>query len=247
MFDRAGLDPREVDGIVVASTTGIATPSLDAMLVDRLGLRRDVERLPIFGLGCAGGVLGLARTAALAKVRPGSHWLFLVVELCGLTFRSADQSKSNVIATAVFGDGAAACLVSADPAGPAITGWGEHIFEASLDVMGWDVVDDGLKVVFSRDIPALVRKEIGALVAPFLERERLALSDIAEFCCHPGGAKVLDALEDVFGVRRGGLVHSRNVLRRYGNMSAATVLFVLAESLAAGGGGRRLLTTIAVS
>ena len=230
-----------------ASTTGIATPSLDAMLVDRLGLRRDVERLPIFGLGCAGGVLGLARTAALAKVRPGSHWLFLVVELCGLTFRSADQSKSNVIATALFGDGAAACLVSADPAGPAITGWGEHIFEASLDVMGWDVVDDGLKVVFSRDIPALVRKEIGALVAAFLERERLALSDIAEFCCHPGGAKVLDALEDVFGVRRGGLVHSRNVLRRYGNMSAATVLFVLAESLAAGGGGRRLLTTIAVS
>ena len=233
VLDRAGLDPREVDGIVIASTTGIATPSLDAMLVDRLGLRRDVERLPIFGLGCAGGVLGLARTAALAKVRPGSHWLFLVVELCGLTFRSADQSKSNVIATALFGDGAAACLVSSDPAGPAITGWGEHIFAASLDVMGWDVVDDGLKVVFSRDIPTLVRKEIGALVAAFLERERLALSDIAEFCCHPGGAKVLDALEDVFGVRRGGLVHSRNVLRRYGNMSAATVLFVLAESLAA--------------
>jgi alkylresorcinol/alkylpyrone synthase len=244
VLDRMDLDPRKVDGIVVASTTGIATPSLDAMLVDRLGLQRDVERLPIFGLGCAGGVLGLARTAALAKVRPGSHWLFLVVELCGLTFRSADQSKSNVIATALFGDGAAACLVSADPAGPAITGWGEHIFEASLDVMGWDVVDDGLKVLFSRDIPTLVRKEIGALVAAFLERRGLALSDIAEFCCHPGGAKVLDALEDVFGVQRRGLVHSRNVLRRYGNMSAATILFVLAESLAAGGGGRRLLTTL---
>jgi alkylresorcinol/alkylpyrone synthase len=244
VLDRMDLDPRKVDGIVVASTTGIATPSLDAMLVDRLGLQRDVERLPIFGLGCAGGVLGLARTAALAKVRPGSHWLFLVVELCGLTFRSADQSKSNVIATALFGDGAAACLVSADPAGPAITGWGEHIFEASLDVMGWDVVDDGLKVLFSRDIPTLVRKEIGALVAAFLERRGLALSDIAEFCCHPGGAKVLDALEDVFGVQRRGLVHSRNVLRRYGNMSAATVLFVLAESLAAGGSGRRLLTTL---
>jgi alkylresorcinol/alkylpyrone synthase len=244
VLEQAGLDPVEVDGIVVASTTGIATPSLDAMLVDRLGLRRDVERLPIFGFGCAAGVLGLARTAALAKVRPGSHWLFLVVELCSLTFRSVDQSKSNVIATALFGDGAAACLVSVDPAGPAITGWGEHTFEASLDVMGWDVVDDGLKVVFSRDIPTLIRKEIGAVVAVFLERRGLALSDIAEFCCHPGGAKVLDALEEVFGVQRRGLLHSRNVLRRYGNMSAATILFVLAESLAAGGGGRRLLTAM---
>jgi alkylresorcinol/alkylpyrone synthase len=244
VLDRAGLDPRAVDGVVVASTTGIVTPSLDAMLVDRLGLRRDVERLPIFGLGCAAGVLGLARTAALAEARPGSRWLFLVVELCGLTFRSADQSKSNVVATALFGDGAAACLVSADPTGPAIIGWGEHIFEASLDVMGWDVVDDGLKVVFSRDIPTLIRKEIGVLVARFLDRKGLALSDIAEFCCHPGGAKVLDALEDVFGVQRRGLVHSRNVLRRYGNMSAATVLFVLAESLAAGGRGRRLLTAL---
>jgi alkylresorcinol/alkylpyrone synthase len=244
VLHRAGLDARDIDGIVVASTTGIATPSLDAMLVDRLGLRREVERLPIFGLGCAGGVLGLARTAALARAAPGSRWLFLVVELCGLTFRRADQSKSNVIATALFGDGAAACLVSADPVGPAVTGWGEHTFEASLDVMGWDVVDDGLKVVFSRDIPTLVRSELGRRVDDFLRRQGLRRADIAEFCCHPGGAKVLDALEEVFGLQRGGLACSRGVLRRYGNMSAATVLFVLAESLAAGSSGRRLLTTM---
>jgi alkylresorcinol/alkylpyrone synthase len=241
---RAGLAPEQVDGIVVASTTGIATPSLDAMLVDRLGLRRDVERLPIFGLGCAAGVLGLARTAALARAQPGTRWLFLVVELCGLTFRAGDQSKSNVIATALFGDGAAACLISADPVGPSLVGWGEHTFEASLDVMGWDVADDGLKVLFSRDIPNLVRTELGALITGFLARHNLSLSDIAEFCCHPGGAKVLDALEVVLGVQHGGLLHSREVLRRYGNMSAATVLFVLAESLAAGGRGRRLLTSM---
>lgn len=243
-LDRGGLAAPDIDGIVVASTTGIATPSLDAMLVDRLGLKREVERLPIFGLGCAGGVLGLARTAALAKARPGTRWLFLVVELCGLTFRTGDQTKSNVIATALFGDGAAACLVSADPVGPAVMGWGEHTFEASLDVMGWDVVDDGLKVLFSRDIPTLVRNELGALITGFLARQHLDLADIAEFCCHPGGAKVLDALEDVLGVQRGGLVRSRGVLRRFGNMSAATVLFVLAESLAAGAGGRRLLTSM---
>lgn len=244
VLGRAGLSARDVDGIVVASTTGIATPSLDAMLVNRLGLRREVERLPIFGLGCAGGVLGLARTAALAKARPGSRWLFLVVELCGLTFRAGDQSKSNVIATALFGDGAAACLISADPVGPSVVGWGEHTFEASLDVMGWNVVDDGLQVVFSRDIPTLVRSELGDLITGFLARQGLSLADIAEFCCHPGGAKVLDALEDVLGMQRGGLIRSRDVLRRFGNMSAATVLFVLAESLATGAGGRRLLTSM---
>ncbi|WP_119420929.1 type III polyketide synthase [Desertibaculum subflavum] len=241
---RTGLTARDVDGIVLASTTGIATPSLDAMLIDRLGLKREVERLPIFGLGCAGGVLGLARTAALAKARPGTRWLFLVVELCGLTFRHGDQSKSNVIATALFGDGAAACLLSADPVGPAVAGWGEHTFEASLDVMGWDVADDGLKVVFSRDIPTLVRNDLGQLITGFLARQGLGLGDIAEFCCHPGGAKVLDALEDVLQVQRGGLVRSRDVLHRFGNMSAATVLFVLADSLAAGADGWRLLTSM---
>lgn len=243
-LDKAGLSPDDLDGIAVVSTTGIATPSLDALLIDRMRLPRGIQRLPVFGLGCAGGVLGLARTATLARATPGERWLFLVVELCGLTFRAADQSKSNVIATALFGDGAAACILSTEGEGPEVTASAEHTFPDSLDVMGWDVVDDGLKVLFSRDIPAIVRKEIGGLARGFLDRRGLCLGDIDEFVCHPGGAKVLDALEDVFEVQHGGLARSRDVLRRFGNMSAATVLFVLKESLAAGGRGRRLLTSL---
>src|SRR3546814_6283974 len=122
--------------------------------------RRDVQRLPIFGLGCAGGVLGLARTAALARAAPSERWLFLVVELCGLTFRSMDRSKSNIIATALFGDGAAAAVVSCDGDGLAMSAWGEHTWPDSLDVMGWRIEEDGFGVLFSRDIPNLIRKDL---------------------------------------------------------------------------------------
>ncbi len=243
-LDRAGLAAADLGGIAVVSTTGLATPSLDALLIERMQLPRDIQRLPIFGLGCAGGVLGLARTAALAAASPGQAWLFLVVELCGLTFRACDNSKSNVIATALFGDGAAACILCTEGEGPAVAAAGEHTFADSLDVMGWEIVDDGLKVLFSRDIPGIVRKEIGELARRFLARRDLTLGDIGEFVCHPGGAKVLDALEDVFEVQRGGLVRSREVLRRYGNMSAVTVLFVLEDSLGEGHGGLRLLTSL---
>jgi alkylresorcinol/alkylpyrone synthase len=243
-IERAGLSPGEVDGLVVVSSTGVATPSLDALLMERLPLRRDVQRLPIFGLGCAGGVLGLARAAQLACAEPGKRYLLLVVELCGLTFRSNDRSKSNVIATALFGDGAAAAVVSTRGDGATVVGWGEHTWPRSLDVMGWDVRDDGLAVVFSRDIPAWVRRHLREAAVRFLAGRGLTLADIDSFVCHPGGAKVLDALEEVFGLRPGGLGHSRDVLREYGNMSAATVLFVLERALAAGGARRHLLSTL---
>ncbi|HET9160044.1 MAG TPA: hypothetical protein VFN88_05485 [Caulobacteraceae bacterium] len=159
-LDEAALVPADIDAIVTVCSTGVATPALDARLMQVLPFRNDVQRLPIFGLGCAGGVLGLARSAALAKADPNARILFLVVELCALTFRHADRSKSNLIATALFGDGAAAAVVSgrgeyADR--PRISAWGEFTWPDSLDVMGWDVADDGLKVVFSRDIPTLVQ------------------------------------------------------------------------------------------
>ncbi|HUN52006.1 MAG TPA: 3-oxoacyl-[acyl-carrier-protein] synthase III C-terminal domain-containing protein [Candidatus Sulfotelmatobacter sp.] len=239
-----GLTFADIDGLVVASSSGIATPSLDALLMQRLRLRRDMQRLPIFGLGCAGGVIGLSRTAQLARGAPDKRYLFLVVELCGLNFRFRDRSKSNVIATALFGDGAAAAVVSCREAGPALTAWGEHTWLDSLDVMGWDVTDDGLKVVFSRDIPALIRKDMRAVVDAFLTSHDLTLPDIDGFICHPGGAKVLDALEEVFELQQGGLVHSRDVLRRFGNMSAATVMFVLQATLAGRARGRHLMSTL---
>jgi alkylresorcinol/alkylpyrone synthase len=246
-LDEAALVPADIDAIVTVCSTGVATPALDARLMQVLPFRQDVQRLPIFGLGCAGGVLGLARSAALAKADPNARILFLVVELCALTFRHADRSKSNLIATALFGDGAAAAVISgrgeyADR--PRIAAWGEHTWPDSLDVMGWDVADDGLKVVFSRDIPTLVQQDLRAVVDEFLDRRGLVLSDIDGFVCHPGGAKVLDALEQAFDLKPRSLVHARKVLREHGNMSAATVMFVLRSALAAGARGRQLLTTL---
>jgi len=245
----AGLEPGDIDTIVTVCTSGIATPGLDARLMERMAFRRDVQRLPVFGLGCAGGVLGLSRAAAMARATPGSRVLLLVVELCTLTFRRQDRSKSNLVATALFGDGAAAAVITcaeddAPSEAPRLGPWGEHTWPDSLDVMGWDVADDGLKVVFSRDIPTLVREDLRPIVDDFLTRHDLALGDIDEFVCHPGGAKVIDALEDCFEIQRGDLVHARQTLRDHGNMSAVTVLFVLRAALDARSGGRRLLTTL---
>jgi alkylresorcinol/alkylpyrone synthase len=226
LLDEAGVTKDAIDMIVVASTTGIATPSLDALLVERMGLRRDIQRLPIFGLGCAGGVIGLSRAAALARATPGSRVLFLVVELCALTFRKSDISKSNIVATALFGDGAAGAILSTEGSGPQVTENGEHCWPASLDIMGWDVEEDGLKARFAQSIPGLVQSDFRKLLDDFLARHKIALSDIDDFACHPGGAKVLDALEDAFAIARGALKDSRSILRDFGNMSAATALFV---------------------
>jgi len=212
----------------------VATPSLDAMLMERIGFRRDILRLPIFGLGCAGGVVGLARAADMAAALPGKAVLCLVVELCTLSFRRDDLAKSNIVATALFGDGAAAALLRCggeDGGGPAIIATGEHTWPGSLDIMGWDVADDGLKAIFSRDIPRLMQAELKPAAEGFLTRRGLRFADIDRFVCHPGGPKVLDAFEEVFGLDAGALAEARGVLRDYGNMSAASVLFVLERML----------------
>ncbi len=227
LLEQARLKREDLDAIVVSSTTGVATPSLDALVVERLGLRRDIRRLPIFGLGCAGGVVGLMRAADMAKAEPGSRVLFLVVELCALTFRKNDISKSNIVATALFGDGAAGAIVSTKGVGPALGPAGEYTWPNSLDIMGWEIEEDGLKARFSQSIPALVAGDFQSILHAYLRKNDLELKDVDDFACHPGGAKVLDALEDAFGIARGALCKSRGVLRDYGNMSAATVLFVL--------------------
>lgn len=240
LLDDAGLAPGDIDAVVVASTTGLATPSLDALLIERMGLSPTVRRLPIFGLGCAGGVIGLARAADLATAMPGTRVLFVVVELCALTFRRNDLSKSNFVAAALFGDGAAGAILSTEGDGPALVASGEYTWPHSLDVMGWDVENDGLKAVFAQSIPALVSEDFRRVLNGFLARNAVRAGSIDDFACHPGGARVLDALEDALELERGGLEASRAVLRDFGNMSSATVLFVLERMTLP---GRRILLT----
>lgn len=243
----AGIAGEEIDMVITICSTGIATPSLDARLIGRLSLRSDVQRLPVFGLGCAGGVLGLSRAAAMARSQPQLQILLLAVELCGLTFRAQDRSKSNIVATALFGDGAAAAVISSRSRHvdkPMLGAGGEHTWPDSLDVMGWDVGDDGLKVIFSGNIPELVRNDLRPVIDRFFATNGILPEDIAGYLCHPGGAKVLDALEECFGLQRGTMRHARDVLRDHGNMSSVTVLFVLAAAMADGARGRHLLTAL---
>lgn len=233
-LQRAGRRVEDVDSIVVVSTTGIATPSLDALLMNRLPFKRTVRRLPIFGLGCVGGAVGIARAATLADAYPGSTVLLVVIELCALWFRRDELTKSNIVATALFGDGAAAAVFTSDGTGPRVVASGEYTFPNTLDVMGWDVADDGLSAVFSRDIPHLVRNELRAVLDAYLGESGLSRESIDHFLSHPGGTKVIDALESAFGTPAGALADSRAVLTEYGNMSSVTLLFVLERALRIG-------------
>jgi alkylresorcinol/alkylpyrone synthase len=241
----AGRGPSDIGAVVVASTTGIATPSLDAQLLNRMDLSPTILRLPIFGLGCAGGVIGLSHAAALARTLPEGDVLFLAVELCSTTFRRTDMSKSNIIGAALFGDGAAATVIGR-PGSPGLRlgPSGTHTWKDSLRVMGWEVEDDGLGVLFSRDIPTLVRDEMRPAADAFLARCGLARRDLAGYVCHPGGIKVLDALEQAFELAPGTMAEARTVLRDYGNMSAVTVLFVLQRMMQRGLAGRHLMSAL---
>jgi len=240
----AGIAPDEVDILVTACSTGFTTPSLDARLMEQVGFRRDVERVPLVGLGCAGGVLGLARAATLARARPGAKVLFLTVELCSLTFRSRDKSSENIIAAVLFGDGAAGALLCCEgdgTEGVRIGAVGEHTWPDSLDVMGWRIEPDGLGVFFSQSIPQRARVDLPPLVDAFLARQGLTRADIAGYAPHPGGAKVLQGIRDGFGLGDKDLAAAAAVLRDYGNMSAPTALFVLQRQLRDGATGRQLV------
>ncbi|HZG77509.1 MAG TPA: 3-oxoacyl-[acyl-carrier-protein] synthase III C-terminal domain-containing protein [Paenibacillus sp.] len=240
-LDRAGVAPGEIDHIVFATTTGTATPSLDARLCNRLGFRPDVKRSPLWGLGCAGGAAGLSRAAEYVRAFPEHRCLLVSAELCSLTFIRGDASKSNLIATSLFADGAAAALIEGSAAaeargggkrvGPRIVSTRSTIWPDSLDVMGWDVTNDGLKVVFSKDIPTLVTREMRGIAESLLAPEGLAIADVGQYVLHPGGMKVLRAYETALELAPGRLAASERVLRQYGNMSSCTVLFVLEDIL----------------
>jgi alkylresorcinol/alkylpyrone synthase len=236
----SAVDAGEFGGVVVASTSGVMTPSLDAHLVQDLGLPLNVARLPLFGLGCAGGVSGLARAAELSVARGGAPVLFVAVEICSATFQRNDFSKSNLIGTSIFADGAAALVVGHAQDGPEIAGSYHRLFPQTYDIMGWDVVDSGMKVRFSRDIPAFVRTQIPGVIADACSSWGIAADEISSFIVHPGGAKVLEAFAEAIGREPEVLEASHLILRRYGNMSSASVLFVLEYLLKNGGPGSGL-------
>lgn len=239
----AGLAPADIDGIVFASTTGIATPSLEARVAPRLGFRDGVARVPLFGLGCAGGVSGLATAARLAAAEPGSRWLFVCVETCSISIRLDTDDPAALVATALFGDGAAAAIVSTRGDGPAtIRAAGERQWPDTLGIMGWRVEDPGLAVVFDRAIPPFVTAELAGAVDSILADMGLERRDIDRLCSHPGGAKVITAIEQAMDLDPGSLDLEREVLRQHGNMSAPTVLFVAERLLARGLPKRTLMT-----
>ena len=227
------------------SSTGIATPSLEARVAGRMGFRADVERVPVFGLGCAGGVSGLAIASRLARARPGSTVLLVAIEICTAAFRMDQLSAANMVATALFGDGAAACVVRSGESGLArIEGAGEHMWPDSLDIMGWKVDPSGLGVIFDRSIPPFAEEHVGPAVDGILARIGVARGSVDRFACHPGGAKVITALETTLRLDQGTLDHERAVLEEYGNMSAPTVLFVLERLVKQGLPRRTVLTAL---
>lgn len=240
---RAGLAPRDVDHIVFVSSTGLATPSIDAQVANDLGFRPDVRRTPIWGLGCAGGAAGLARARDFARADPASCILLVALELCSLTFQFDDRSKKNLVAASLFGDGAAAVVI-VGPDAPPVEARGQRplaleaaqstLWRDTQGVMGWTVDGKGLSVVFSRDIPAIVKSEVKPSLLPFLEQQGLALADVAHMVTHPGGVKVLRAWAEALDLPADAFRHARGVLRDHGNMSSPSCLFVLERFLAAG-------------
>jgi alkylresorcinol/alkylpyrone synthase len=234
----ARLDTDQIDHFYFVTVTGIATPSIDARLMNRLKLRPDVKRTPIFGLGCVAGAAGIARASDALRGFPGQVSALLAVELCSLTLQREDLSVANIIASGLFGDGAAAVLIggAAKPGtqasrGPRVLATRSVFYSDTERAMGWDVVDSGFKVVLSPQVPDLVRARIRGDVDAFLAARGLSRRDIRHWVCHSGGPKVLEAVEGALELPQDALERSWRSLREVGNLSSASVLFVLGDLL----------------
>ena len=226
-MQKAHVQPEDIGMVIFVSSTGIVTPTLDAKLIQRLGLSPHTGRLPIWGLGCGGGVSGLARAAELSHSLQGRSVLLVTVELCSLTFQQNDYSKSNLVGTSIFADGAAAAVITIDGDGPAILGDYSTLFPNSADVMGWDLVETGFKVRFSRNIPSIVHRHLPNLLNSACAKWGIDQDNIVHYVVHPGGAKVLNAYSESLGLVNDKLTYAYGVLAGYGNMSSTSVLFVL--------------------
>ena len=236
-LDRTGLTPQDVDHVFFVTVTGIATPSIDARLMNRLGMRPDMKRTPIFGLGCVAGAAGTARASDYLRAWKGQTALLVAVELCSLTLQREDLSIPNIIASGLFGDGAACVVLQGGEragAGPRVVATRSVLYPNTERIMGWDVVDSGFKVVLSAKVPQLVREFIRRDVDGFLAEHGLTRKDVKHWVEHTGGPKVLQAFEESLELAPDTLANSWASLREVGNLSSASVLFVLGDMLESG-------------
>lgn len=233
-LERAGLTRRDLDALLVVSVTGVASPSLDARLINRMTLRPDIQRTPIFGLGCVGGAIGLTRAADYVRAYPAQAAAIVAVEVCSLTLQHDDMSTPNLISSGLFADGAAAVIVvGADrpSAGPAILGTRSVFYPDSEAMMGWDISEKGFRIVLSPQLPEFIQQRLGADLDRFLADFALRRNDIGNWVIHTGGPKILEAVERALGLSDRDLRLSWECLRRQGNISSASVLLVLEETL----------------
>lgn len=239
LFLDTPIPEHNIDAIFFISTTGLSTPSIDAKIMNHLTFNPHLKRIPIWGLGCAGGASGLARCYEYCQANPNGNALLLSVELCSLTFQYNDRSKSNLIGTSLFSDGLACALIVGDKSPlrkfgkaktiPAVKDTQSTLMPNSEDVMGWDVRNEGLFVVFSKSIPSIVEQWFKPNAEEFLHKQKLETKHIDHFIAHPGGRKVIEAYEKALGLTESHTEPSRKILTNYGNMSSPTVLFVLEE------------------
>jgi len=222
-----------ITDIIFISSTGLATPSMDALIINHMHLNPHTNRTPVFGLGCGGGVSGMAKANMAAVANPEAVALLVAVELCSLTFLKNDFSKSNFVASSLFSDGVAACIIKGDAHAAnqqtqiRYKAAESKLYYDSLDVMGWEFLDSGFKVIFSQDIPTIIHKNVREDVTSFLAKQQLQLSDIKNFIFHPGGKKVLTAYSEALTMPGDFLKQTRTIMNQNGNMSSATVLYVL--------------------
>lgn len=238
-LDQAGVKPSEVDIVFSTSVTGLAVPTLEARLANRVGLRQDVKRVPLFGLGCVAGAAGVARLHDYLRAFPDQVGVLLAVELCSLTIQRQDNSVANLVASSLFGDGASAVVVkgankgaSRAGRGPRVLATRSRIYPDSEDVMGWHIGTDGFKIVLSVDVATITEKYLGDDVRDFLADHGLTVDDVATWVCHPGGPRVIEAVENVLELPSDALDHTRESLRSNGNLSSVSVLDVLRANLA---------------